>query len=337
MVEKIKIKVNGKSREIKPQTNLEQLLKQLEVNPEIAVVKLNEANVNKDQLNTTLLKVDDEVEFIFFMGGGSFDFTEEEIERYSRHLILEEIGGSGQQKIKQSRVLVVGAGGLGSPAAFYLAAAGVGKLGLVDSDLVDRTNLQRQILHTTANLERPKVESAREKLESLNPGIEIKIYNKYLNRDNIEDIIKDYESIVDAVDNFPTRYLINDACYFHNKILIEAGILKFSGQLMTIKPEAGPCYRCVFREPPAEGAIPSCQQAGVLGAVAGTIGTLQATEVLKMITGVGQPLIGRLLVYDALKLSFREVKIKKDENCPLCGKKPVIKELMEYELSCQYN
>ncbi|MFW5787896.1 MAG: molybdopterin-synthase adenylyltransferase MoeB, partial [Halanaerobiales bacterium] len=306
----------------------------LEVDPEVAAIRLNSDNVSSDKLEETGLKEGDEVEFIFFMGGGAHDFSEEEIERYSRHIILEELGGRGQQKIKEAKILVVGAGGLGSPVSYYLAAAGVGTLGLIDSDVVDRSNLQRQILHYTSDIGRPKVESAREKLAEINPNIELKTYNKFLNKDNVEEIIADYDVIVDGVDNFPARYLLNDACVLKGKTLIEAGVLKFEGQVMTIKPGEGPCYRCVFREPPAEGAIPSCQEAGILGAIAGTIGTLQATEALKQVTEIGNPLDDRLLIYDALALSFREVKIQKDPDCPICGQDPQITELMEYELSC---
>lgn len=330
----IKITVNGEEKEIKEGLNLAELLAELEVDPEVTVVKLNDSMVPQGELAERDVESGDNIEYIFFMGGGAFDLTEEEIERYSRHIILKDLGGTGQQKIKDAKVLVVGAGGLGSPVAFYLAAAGVGTLGLVDSDHVDLTNLQRQILHTTEDTGRPKVESAREKLEAMNPNVEVKTYNQYLNKDNVESIIADYDIIVDGVDNFPTRYLLNDACVMAGKPLVEAGILQFSGQLTTIMPGEGPCYRCIFAEPPKEGAIPSCQEAGVLGAIAGTIGTLQATEVLKLITGIGRPLVGRMLVYDAKDLSFREVEVKKSDNCDVCGEDPVITELMEYELSC---
>ncbi len=330
----IKITVNGEEKEIKQGLNLAELLAELEVDAEVTVVKLNDSMVPQGELAARDVESGDNIEYIFFMGGGAFDLTEEEIERYSRHIILKDLGGTGQQKIKDAKVLVVGAGGLGSPAAFYLAAAGVGTLGLVDSDHVDLTNLQRQILHTTEDTGRPKVDSAREKLEAMNPNVEVKTYNQYLNKDNVEAIIADYDIIVDGVDNFPTRYLLNDACVMAGKPLVEAGIMQFSGQLTTIMPGEGPCYRCIFAEPPKEGAIPSCQEAGVLGAIAGTIGTLQATEVLKLITGIGRPLVGRMLVYDAKDLSFREVEVKKSDNCDVCGDNPVITELMEYELSC---
>ncbi|RAK12454.1 adenylyltransferase/sulfurtransferase [Halanaerobium saccharolyticum] len=330
----IKITVNGEEKEIKENLNLAELLAELEIDPEVTVVKLNDSMVPQGELAEREVESGDNIEYIFFMGGGAFDLTEEEIERYSRHIILKDLGGTGQQKIKDAKVLVVGAGGLGSPVAFYLAAAGVGTLGLVDSDHVDLTNLQRQILHTTEDTGRPKVDSAREKLEAMNPNVEVKTYNQYLNKDNVEAIIADYDIIVDGVDNFPTRYLLNDACVMAGKPLVEAGILQFSGQLTTIMPGEGPCYRCIFAEPPKEGAIPSCQEAGVLGAIAGTIGTLQATEVLKLITGIGRPLVGRMLVYDAKDLSFREVEVKKSDSCDVCGDNPVITELMEYELSC---
>lgn len=330
----IKITVNGEEKEIKEGLNLAELLSELEVDSDAAAVKLNEVMVPQRKLDEKNVEPGDNIEYIFFMGGGAFDLTEEEIERYSRHIILKELGGKGQQKIKDAKVLVVGAGGLGSPAAFYLAAAGVGTLGLVDSDHVDLTNLQRQILHTTEDTGRSKVESAREKLEAMNPNVVVKTYNQYLNKDNVEEIIEDYDIIMDGVDNFPTRYLLNDACVMAGKPLVEAGILQFSGQLTTIMPGEGPCYRCIFVEPPKEGAIPSCQEAGVLGVIAGTIGTLQATEVLKLITGIGRPLVGRMLVYDAKDLSFREFEVKKSKKCDVCGDDPAITELMEYELSC---
>jgi len=336
MSKEIEIQVNGEKRKVKKGLNLKEFFEGIDVNPEIAAVKLNREDINTEQLEDTVLHEGDELEFIFFMGGGAggFDFSEDEIERYSRHIILEELGGKGQQKIKNASVLVVGAGGLGSPVSLYLAAAGVGTLGIIDSDVVDLSNLQRQILHSTADIGRAKVESAAEQLQAINPEIEVITYNKRLNKDNVLQIIKDYEIIVDGVDNFPARYLLNDACVMEGKTLVEAGILKFEGQVMTIKPGQGPCYRCVFRQPPEEGTIPSCQEAGVLGAIAGTIGTLQATEVLKLITEVGKPLVGRLLLYNAKEMSFREVQIDIDKECPVCGENPSITELLEYEISC---
>lgn len=262
------------------------------------------------------------------------NFTEEEIERYSRHIILPEIGGKGQEKICQSKILVLGAGGLGSPAAFYLVAAGVGTLGILDSDKVDLSNLQRQILHTSVDVGRPKTTSAQEKLEALNPGTKIITYNFRLTSENILDIIKDYDVIVDGTDNFPTRFLVNDACVMAGKPLVHGAILRFDGQVTTIIPGEGPCYRCIFREPPPPGAVPNCQQAGVLGGVAGTIGTIQAIEALKIVLGKGRTLRGRLLIYDALDMTFREVKTRRDINCPLCGENPTITDLTDYEQVC---
>jgi len=330
----INVEVNGEQKEFKEGITLKKMLQILEVDTDVAVVRLNEKKVDKEKLEDIEIKNNDNLEYIYYMGGGAFDFTEEEVERYSRHIILEELGGTGQEKIKNAKVLIVGAGGLGSPLAYYLAAAGVGHLGIVDNDVVDRSNLQRQILHYTDDIDGSKVESARQKLKKINPNINITSYQQYLNKDNIVDIIKDYEIIVDGVDNFPARYLINDACVMHNKILVDAGILRFEGQVMTIEPGTGPCFRCVFREPPPEDAVPNCQEAGVLGVIAGTIGTIQATEVIKLITDTGKPLIGELLVYDAKDYSFRKVNIKRDKNCPVCGDDPEITELMEYEISC---
>lgn len=262
------------------------------------------------------------------------DFTNEQIERYSRHIILPEVGGEGQQKIMKGKVLVLGAGGLGSPAALYLAAAGVGTLGIVDSDEVDITNLQRQVLHFTEDIGRSKTESASEKLSKLNPDIKIKTYQLKINSENIANLIKNYDVIVDGTDNFPTRFLVNDACYFAKKPLVHGAILRFDGQVMTIIPDVGPCYRCIYREPPPPGMVPSCQQAGVIGSVAGIIGTIQANEALKILMGVGKTLSGRLLVVDALEANFRQINTKKDPRCPLCGENPSIKELVDYEDEC---
>lgn len=263
------------------------------------------------------------------------NFTEEEIERYSRHIILPEIGGKGQEKICSAKVLVLGAGGLGSPAAFYLAAAGVGTLGILDSDDVELSNLQRQILHTSTDVGKPKTASAQEKLKALNPGTKIIIYNFRMSSGNIFELIKDYDVILDGTDNFPARFLVNDACFMAGKPLVHGAILRFDGQVTTIIPGGGPCYRCIFREPPPLGAVPNCQQAGVLGGVAGTIGTLQATEALKIILGKGNILKGRLLIYDALEMAFREVKVRRDPNCPLCSENPAITELKDYEEVCE--
>jgi len=263
------------------------------------------------------------------------EFTEDQILRYSRHIIMKEVGGKGQEKIAAARVLCIGAGGLGSPVSYYLAAAGVGALGIVDSDVVDLSNLQRQILHRTADVGRPKVQSATEKLTALNPDVTVVPHSLRLNSTNILDLIKKYDIVVDGTDNFPTRFLINDACVMAKKPLVHGGILRFEGQLTTIVPNEGPCYRCLFSEPPPPGFVPSCQEAGVLGAIAGVIGTLQATEVLKLILGVGQPLIGHLLSIDLLTMEFRKVRIPKDRNCALCGEHPTITELFDYEEACE--
>ncbi len=261
-------------------------------------------------------------------------YSEDWIERYSRHIILAEVGGEGQQKIGKAKVVVLGAGGLGSPAALYLAAAGVGELGIVDNDEVDLSNLQRQVLHHTTDIGRPKIDSASEKLSAINPDIKIKTYKTFVNSTNIMDIISDYDIIVDGTDNFPTRFLVNDAAVMAKKPLVHGAILRFDGQAFTVLPHEGPCYRCIFREPPPPGSVPNCSQAGILGAVAGIIGTIQATEVLKLIIDKGKVLSGRLLILDALDMTFRETRIRKDPDCPICGKNPTITELTDYEWVC---
>jgi molybdopterin/thiamine biosynthesis adenylyltransferase len=263
------------------------------------------------------------------------DFNEEEIKRYSRHIILKEIGGKGQKKLREARVLVVGVGGLGSPASYYLAAAGIGTLGIVDSDVVETSNLQRQILHRTDDIGRPKTESATEQIRALNPGVDVEKHQVRLSKDNVEQIIRDYDVIIDGVDNFAARYLLHDACFFGKKPFVEAGVLQFLGQIMTIVPGQGPCYRCVFPEPPPPGTVPSCQEAGVLSPVPGVLGILQATEAIKLILAIGKPLVGRIIIYEALSASFREVRIKRNPRCPLCGEKPSITELIEYPLECE--
>ena len=263
-------------------------------------------------------------------------FSDEQIHRYSRQMILPGIGGKGQRKLMEAKVLIMGAGGLGSPAAIYLAAAGVGTIGLADFDRVELHNLQRQILHKTGDLGRLKVESGRETLESLNPEVKVQTYSDRIVSANIREIIRGYDLVLDGSDNFPTRFLVNDACYFERKTLISGAILRFDGQLSTFKPHAGgPCYRCLLPEPPPPGMVPSCQEAGVLGAVAGIIGILQANEALKEILGLGESMAGRFLIFNALNLSFHEVKIAKNSNCPLCGENPRIKGLIEYPQVCQ--
>ncbi len=261
-------------------------------------------------------------------------FTEEQIKRYSRHIILSEVGGKGQRKILDARVLLVGAGGLGSPSGLYLAAAGVGTIGIVDSDVVELSNLQRQILHDTRDIGRSKALSAKETMARLNPDVKVICHEERLTSANILDIIRDYDVVVDGADNFPTRYLVNDACFMAGKALSHAGIFRFDGQAITILPGQGPCYRCLYPEPPPPGLVPSCQEAGVLGVVAGVIGVIQATEVLKLILGKGELLLGRLLTYNALDMEFREVPVKKDPDCPLCGDNPTITELVDYEEFC---
>ena len=265
-------------------------------------------------------------------------FSEEQIHRYSRQIILPGIGGKGQRKLQEAKVFVMGAGGLGSPAALYLAAAGVGTIGLADSDVVELHNLQRQILHRTVDVGLPKVESGKRTLESLNPEVKVETYPERITSANIRKIIAGYDLALDGSDNFPTRFLTNDACYFEKKTLISGAILRFDGQLSTFKPHAGgPCYRCLFPEPPPAGTVPSCQEAGVLGAVAGIIGVLQANEALKEILGLGESMAGRFLMFNALNLSFHEVKIQKNPNCLLCGENPRIHELIQYSQSCPGN
>lgn len=260
---------------------------------------------------------------------------DDQIERYSRQIILPNFGGKGQEKLLNAKILVIGAGGLGSPCALYLASAGIGRIGLVDSDKVELNNLQRQIVHSTQNVGKPKVESAKERLKAINTDIEVIPYNIRLSSQNIMDIIKDYDMIVDGSDNFPTRYLVNDACVLLKKPFSHGGIFRFDGQAITILPGQSACYRCLFPEPPPPGLVPSCQEAGILGAVAGVIGTIQANEVLKYVLGLGNLLAGKLLIFNALDSTFRHVKVPKDPNCPVCGKNPTITKLIDYEEFCQ--
>lgn len=260
--------------------------------------------------------------------------TNEQIERYSRQIILPNVGGKGQDKIMKARVLVVGTGGLGAPCSFYLAAAGVGRIGLVDSDKVELNNLQRQIAHTTDSVGVPKTESAKARLRALNPEVEVITHSLRLDSGNILNIIKDYDIVVDGSDNFPTRYLVNDACVIAKKPLVHSGIFRYDGQIMTIVPGAGPCYRCLFPEPPPPGAVPSCQEGGILGAVAGVLGVLQANEVLKFILATGELLSGKLLIFNALESSFRKVLVPKDKDCPVCSEHPTITKLIDYQEFC---
>lgn len=265
-------------------------------------------------------------------------FTNEQLERYSRHIILKEIGVKGQKKLLNGKVLIVGAGGLGAPAAMYLAAAGVGTIGIIDADVVDLSNLQRQIIHTTADIGKEKVESAKETMQAINPDVKVNTYYKFLASDSIMDIIKDYDFILDGTDNFPTKFLINDACVMAKKPFCHAGILRFNGQLMTYVPGEGPCYRCVFKNPPPKDAVPTCKQAGVIGAMAGIIGCLQAMEAIKYLTGAGELLTGYLLTYDGLKGDFRKIRLPKDPDCAVCSDHPTITELIDYEqVQCDWD
>lgn len=261
-------------------------------------------------------------------------FTAEQLNRYSRHFLLSEVGEEGQAKLLDAKVLLVGAGGLGSPTAFYLAAAGVGTLGLVDHDVVDLSNLQRQILHTNDRIGMPKVESARLTLTALNPDVKVIGYQQRLSSENIMGLIQDYDIIVDGCDNFPTRYLVNDACVMTGKPNVHGSIFQFEGQASVFYPGKGPCYRCLFPEPPPPGAAPSCAEAGVLGVLPGLVGCVQALETIKLILGVGKPLIGRMVYFDTLNMELRIHKLRKDPNCPVCGPHPTVTTLIDYEEFC---
>ncbi len=258
----------------------------------------------------------------------------EELQRYSRHLTLPEFGKEGQEKLKNSSVLLVGAGGLGSPAATYLAAAGVGRIGLVDFDTVEASNLQRQILYGSSDVGRPKLEAASERLEDLNPHVDVERHEVRLTSDNALDIIDDYDVVADGTDNFPTRYLVNDACVMTGTPNVYASIFRFEGQVSVFATEDGPCYRCLYEEPPPPGLVPSCAEGGVLGILPGLIGTLQATEVIKLLTGMGTPLIGRLLMVETLEMNFRTVNVPTNPDCPVCGDDPSVTELIDYEAFC---
>jgi len=260
--------------------------------------------------------------------------TQEEVSRYKRHIMLPEIGLEGQQKLKSAAVLIVGTGGLGSPIAMYLAASGVGRIGLIDFDVVDASNLQRQIIHKSKNVGQAKTLSAETTLKEINPNIHIELHYTALTSDNALDIIQQYDIVTDGTDNFATRYLVNDACILSGKINVFGSIRQFEGQLSVFGQSDGPCYRCLFPEPPEPGTVPSCAEAGVMGVLPGVIGTLQATEVIKQITGIGKPLVGRLLTYNALDMQFDEIRFMKDPDCPCCGEQPNITELMDYDSFC---
>jgi len=255
--------------------------------------------------------------------------TEDQITRYSRHILLKEVGGKGQQKLLKGRVLIIGAGGLGAPIALYLAAAGVGTIGIADADEVDISNLQRQVIHFTPDVGKPKVLSAKEKMLAINPELNVITYQTWVTADNIAEMIKDYDFVIDGTDNFAAKFLINDACVLGGKPYSHGGILQFDGQTMTITPGESACYRCIFPEPPPKDAIPSCSQAGVIGVLPGVLGTLQATEAIKYLLGKGDLLSSRLLTYSALRMRFREIPVKKNPKCPICGENPTITELKD--------
>ena len=262
------------------------------------------------------------------------ELSREEIARYSRHLIMPEVTIEGQRKLKQGSVLLVGAGGLGSPAALYLAAAGVGRLGILDFDVVDESNLQRQIVHDTSWIGKPKLDSAKARLNGLNPHVVVETHPTALDSSNALQILAGYDVIVDGTDNFETRYLTNDACYLLKKPNVYGSIFRFEGQASVFWPDRGPCYRCLYPEPPPPGLVPSCAEGGVLGILPGVVGGIQATEALKILLGIGEPLVGRLLLYDALAMRFEELKLRRDPKCPLCGENPTIKELQGYAAFC---
>lgn len=260
--------------------------------------------------------------------------SHDEIRRYSRHLIMPEVGVPGQRRLKSASVLLIGTGGLGSPLALYLTAAGIGRIGLVDYDVVDETNLQRQVIHLGSDVGKLKLDSAAAKLADLNPYIVIEKHNTPLTSENALEILKNYDVIIDGTDNFPTRYLVNDACVLLGKPNVYGSVFRFEGQVSVFYAKEGPCYRCMFPEPPPPGLVPSCAEGGVLGVLPGTIGTLQATEAIKLIVGIGEPLIGRMLLYDALSMSFDTIKVRKNPKCPVCGEHPTITELIDYEDFC---
>ncbi|MBI1875382.1 MAG: molybdopterin-synthase adenylyltransferase MoeB [Acidobacteria bacterium] len=304
-------------------------------------VYLNDEDIRYLERENTRVAMGDTISIIPSVAGGVGtavvdlpDLTNDEIKRYSRHLIMPEVGMDGQRKLKAGRVLCIGAGGLGSPVAMYLAAAGVGTLGLVDFDTVDFSNLQRQILHGTPDVGRSKLLSARERLNALNPEIAIETFEEALTSKNALGLFEEFDVIVDGTDNFPTRYLVNDACVLLRKPNAYGSIFRFEGQASVFAAADGPCYRCLYPEPPPPGLVPSCAEGGVLGVLPGVIGTIQATETLKLILGAGDPLIGRLLVFDALRMRFRELRLRRDPECPVCGDRPTIRELIDYEQFC---
>ncbi len=305
-------------------------------------VYLNDEDIRYLGKDATPAKDGDTLSLVPSIAGGStlappaeeVTLSNEEILRYSRHLIIPEVGIEGQKKLKAAKVLLVGTGGLGAPLGLYLAAAGIGKIGLVDFDTVDFTNLQRQVIHFSKDVGRKKLDSAAEKMQAINPHVEIARYEVALTSENALEILKDYDLVVDGTDNFPTRYLVNDACVLLGKPNVYGSIFRFEGQATIFAYEGGPCYRCLYPEPPPPGLVPSCAEGGVLGILPGTIGLIQATETVKLILGIGEPLVGRLLLYDALGMRFRELKLRKDPECPVCGEHRTITKLIDYHQFC---
>ncbi|MFQ5871942.1 MAG: ubiquitin-like small modifier protein 1 [Candidatus Geothermarchaeales archaeon] len=304
-------------------------------------VYLNQEDIRHLQGLETKVEDGDTLMIVPSIAGGaigvsepSVELTPMEIRRYGRHLIMPEVGMDGQKKLKASSVLVIGAGGLGSPVTIYLAAAGVGRIGIVDHDEVDHSNLQRQILYSSTDVGRPKTEAARERLRALNPEVDVQVHEESLTSENALDIIREYDVVVDGTDNYPTRYLVNDACVLLKKPNVYGSIFRFEGQTSVFDAADGPCYRCLYPEPPPPGLVPSCAEGGVLGVLPGIIGLLQATETVKIILGEGRPLTGRLLLFDALRMSFEELTLRKDPDCPICGPSPTITELIDYDQFC---
>lgn len=297
-------------------------------------IYVNNTEVHSLQGKATPVKSGDEMAVIPAIAGGSGEaLTPEQVERYSRHIIMPQVGPAGQRKLMESKVLIIGAGGLGGPAALYLALAGIGTIGIVDFDVVDLSNLQRQVLHQNDDIGRTKTASAKTTLNNYNPDVNVVLHDTPIHAENAQEIISQYDIIVNGADNFTTRYLVNDAAYLASKTLVDGSILLFDGQATVYVPGSG-CYRCLFPAPPPPGAVPNCAEAGVLGALTGIIGSIQATEVIKQILGIGDPLAGRLLLLDALSMEFRVVKLRKDPGCPLCGDNPTITELIDYEVFC---
>jgi adenylyltransferase/sulfurtransferase len=306
-------------------------------------IYINDEDIRYAEKSATSLKEGDVISIVPSIAGGSttaqdvkedVELNRDEILRYSRHLIMPEVALEGQKKLKAARVLCIGAGGLGSPLALYLAAAGVGRLGIVDFDVVDFTNLQRQIIHSTSNVGRPKLESARERIAEINPYVQVDAHETALRSDNALELFRDYDVVVDGTDNFPTRYLVNDACVLLGKPNVYGSIFRFEGQASVFYAKEGPCYRCLYPEPPPPGLVPSCAEGGVLGVLPGVIGVIQAIETVKLILGKGDSLIGRLVLFDAMKMKFRELKLRKNPECPICGENPTVKELIDYEEFC---